>query len=98
VPSLPGPRPPPQLSARTKRSTLGSAGRPVREAGGREVDSHILTCRGMLSLHRDSAVTCSNSTCPTSRISDLALGTHSYFVMCHEPHCADCATAEERVR
>jgi hypothetical protein len=55
------------------------------------VDSLIHTCRGMLSVHKNSLVSCSESTCRTSRSSEQALGSHSCVVVCRQPRCVDCA-------
>jgi hypothetical protein len=55
------------------------------------VNSLNQTRRGMLSVHKNFLVSCSERTCPMSRSSEQALGSHSCVVVCHEPRCVPCA-------
>ena len=55
------------------------------------MDSLTLTCRGMLSIHKDRSVTCSDGDCSKSRSTAQGLANHACVVVCREPHCDQCS-------
>jgi hypothetical protein len=59
------------------------------------MDSHIVSCRGTLTLHKDASHMCSASNCLQSHSPELALSMHSCVVLCNEVHCVHCARQTE---
>ena len=54
-----------------------------------------LPCSGTVTVHRDSAMTCTSSTCPRHVSRDTWFGLHSTFLVCTMVHgsrgCPDCS-------
>jgi hypothetical protein len=68
-----------------------------RGTAGGIMTTRTLNCRGLLTIHADRTVSCSEDTCSRTQPLDTALAYHSSIVICRQDACAYC-TARQPAR